>query len=358
MAVIPRGPRASIESLGDSMIITLPSRKNWYQIISYCLFLLSSFDLISEYGGPWLDIPAFLAEFVIHPINWFFLTLYILIICILCWQIFGQEEIRVSTRAIICSNMLFGIRYPRESFALHIKNLRLSQNLNTARSSFFTYKSGQKGGWIAYDYGADTITFLNNVTEVEATEILSEIVKQFPQYQTHSKDLNTGMERKSSPLANGVPTDLWNNKKADYYEFLCDNPLRFEKLRTVFNALRDAKKHNSMSLDEIWLEYFDKDALSHFWWPTEKELINFKQPRDETPVHLCLTEPSLQKPWMLDSMIKSILVGEYELVNCYFLTDTHCRLEFIPNDGLNSDSDALKVLIECFGFKITAEDIS
>lgn len=356
MAVIPRGPRASIETTGDSMIITVPTRKDWYLIIFLCWLIYEWLHRFSLFGGPWWGIPAFFAESASAPILFLLVSIpLIYFLYMLCWLLFGKEEIRVTNRAIACNKLVFGIRFAKEYFALHIKNLRLYQNLNNDKHSFFSSGAGHNSGWITFDYEVNTISCIHNVAEVEAREIFSQIVKQFSQYQNPGSAFDTIFETKPAIPANGITFDPLINQSADYFEFLCDNLRRFEKLRTVFNALRDAKHLMSFPSNAAWRDYFDEDAMSHFWWPSEKEFARYKKHWDETPAHLRMTEPSLQKPWMLDSMLASIQQGEYELVNCYLLSETRGRLEFIPNAGPNDGSDELKALIECFGFKVTAK---
>ena len=140
-----------------------------------------------------------------------------------------------------------------------------------------------------------------------------------------------------------------------YIEFEISEPARFDRLVQVVEALRQAKLSGDFRDDQYWLGFFDEMAQSHFWWPTEEELNEWKRRWDATPVLQRSTDPSLERPWHFGSMIDAIREGEYELVRCSQVSDSVGRLEFRPRADPFGGEDALHTLIESFGFRVLRE---
>jgi hypothetical protein len=140
-----------------------------------------------------------------------------------------------------------------------------------------------------------------------------------------------------------------------FVEFEFTDDKRFAMLATVVDALRAAKQSDSFPPDEYWFSFFDREALSYFWWPTEEEIQDWKSRWEATPIPQRFTDPSLQTPWLFGSMLDAFHDGEYELIGCSRLPDNRGRLEFIPYAGPYGGTDCMKALIEAFGFKVVGE---
>ena len=136
------------------------------------------------------------------------------------------------------------------------------------------------------------------------------------------------------------------------FEVLDNN--RFAMLVRVFNALRTAKQSLAFPHEEYWRGFLDQDALSRFWWPTEQELREWEQRWNSTPVSRRFNDPALRRPWHFGSMLDALKEGEHELLACERVAQIG-RLEFRPLAGPFGGTDALKALIEAFGFRVTGE---
>lgn len=140
---------------------------------------------------------------------------------------------------------------------------------------------------------------------------------------------------------------------ADFYlEFEVTDDKRFEALCRVFDALRAAKQSNSFPPIDDWLPYFDDEARSHFWWPSQDEARQLQEQWLSTPVEERGAKPSLQRPWLFGSMLDAICDGEYELISCS-REGSSGRLEFEPYAGPYGGTGALQALIVAFGFRVT-----
>ncbi|MBW4472220.1 MAG: hypothetical protein KME45_17715 [Stenomitos rutilans HA7619-LM2] len=56
-----------------------------------------------------------------------------------------------------------------------------------------------------------------------------------------------------------------------FVEFAIGNEAQFRQLEAVILALCEAKRTNTFPPDDYWLAFFDAEAQSHFWHPTEAE---------------------------------------------------------------------------------------
>jgi hypothetical protein len=139
-------------------------------------------------------------------------------------------------------------------------------------------------------------------------------------------------------------------------EFELTDPARFEPLRVVFDALREAKADDTFTEDHSgWLRYFDDAARSHFWWPTPEELARYWQLWEETPPAARWDHPALQHPWDFESMIEAFRNSEYDLVACERTAETTGRLTFVEHAFPFGGTGCMRALIECFGHRVTRD---
>jgi hypothetical protein len=141
-----------------------------------------------------------------------------------------------------------------------------------------------------------------------------------------------------------------------YVEFTHDNGNRFNRLKEVYDALREAKQTKQFYGDAYWLRFFDAVAQAHFWWPTEAEQQDWLKRWQSTPVDQRYSDPSLQAPWHFGSMIEAFRNGDYALVACTKLSDMIGRLEFRPFGWPYGGTDCMKALIEAFDLEVIGED--
>lgn len=195
--VPPFAPRHVTIDLGDSLRITLPSRKHWLTIIAASLFVL--FWAVGEFVFFSLAVPvllsllttqsalvalAALAFPAIFGVVWisFWTIGGLTALYALLWNLAGREVIDVSPLAIRLSRRVPGWGRAKEYLAEHVKDLRVSPQV---MPEWFMRRSAWPAaaiGQLAFDYGARTIRFAD-ADEAEAKMILAEIQQRFPQYR-------------------------------------------------------------------------------------------------------------------------------------------------------------------------------
>lgn len=143
-----------------------------------------------------------------------------------------------------------------------------------------------------------------------------------------------------------------------FFEFEVADDNAFERLQKFFYAIKAEKENEVLDADDSkWLDYFDADVLSKFWWPTSKELEEYVRLWSETPIEQRLTDPELETLWDFESMIDAFANGEYKLISCEKISEKAARLEFHPFSWPYGGSDVFKALIEYCGFKIIREEV-
>lgn len=131
---------------------------------------------------------------------------------------------------------------------------------------------------------------------------------------------------------------------------------RFEMLRRVFDALRDAKNTGEIDADdESWKSYFDDEALSHFWNPTPDELADWTRRWQAAAVENRFTDPTLETPWDFESMIEAFHNGEYDLLRVIRTSGVSGELQFEAHACPYGGTGCMRALIECFGGTVTGE---
>jgi len=102
------------------------------------------------------------------------------------WQLAGKEIIEVSYDSIKIQRAIFRFGKIKEYLATHIKDLRVAPQ--TMDNNMFGWSRassvwGISGGFLTFDYGAQTFRFGGGADEAEAKQILEKIVSRFPQYR-------------------------------------------------------------------------------------------------------------------------------------------------------------------------------
>jgi hypothetical protein len=192
MPVAPPAPRHTLQDLGDRLIISIPSVKQWFLIVFLAVWFLgwavgegvvASFLIAGPgFGGAapdgililWLAIWTVGGGFAIYQ---------------LAWQLTGYEIIEVARQGITVSRVVFRFHTSREYSAEYVKELRVSSsNVNLNHPALWTYYyqypwSHHSFGSLAFDYGAKTFRFGAGVDEAEAKQIMAQIEQKFPQYR-------------------------------------------------------------------------------------------------------------------------------------------------------------------------------
>ncbi len=195
----PFAPRHVTVDLGDSLRITLPSRKRWFTLIASALFaavwVMVTLPIVGV-GGPAMltalldelrTAPAALAgDAIFFVVGLIWLSIWsiagLTALYTALWGLAGREIIEVSPLAIRLARRVPGWGRTQQYLAEHIRDLRVSPQ---AMPDWWMRRSAWPSaalGQLAFDYGARTIRF-GDCDEAEAKLILAEIEQRFPQYR-------------------------------------------------------------------------------------------------------------------------------------------------------------------------------
>lgn len=196
MPVVKLSPaRYTIEDLGDSLKITIPSRKHWFSI-PFCFLWLAAWAFGEIVTSSGLIRAAFILSsapsatrsvYICLSLGWLFLGVWTVygafVLYALLWQLLGKEIVEVSSQSIQVRRQVLGLGRLKEYLAEHIKNLRISPmgHNKLGRSSIRSFL-GLAGSLVTFDYGAKTFRFGSRADEAEAKQILTAIQQRFPQY--------------------------------------------------------------------------------------------------------------------------------------------------------------------------------
>ena len=124
----------------------------------------------------------------------------------------------------------------------------------------------------------------------------------------------------------------------------------------AYDRIRECKtKDEWPDTKEEWTRYFDSRALSHFWWPTEAELLEWKRRYFATPLPKRSTDPSLQRPWDFMSLFEAFKNGDYALLPIGRLSEKEAILPFDPLGHPYGGTACMRALIESFDHQVTEE---
>jgi hypothetical protein len=124
----------------------------------------------------------------------------------------------------------------------------------------------------------------------------------------------------------------------------------------VDRQVEENKRKRDAITDSLF-DLFDEQALSHFWWPSNKDWEEYWQRWNSTPGPQRFTDPALEHPWDFASMVDSLLSGEYEFLSCQLIEPDIGVLVFGIYSWPYGSSDAIKALVEAFDCNIVGADL-
>jgi len=177
----PFSGRATLDFNGRSLKISIPSRKNAFIILFFCVWLVGWFfgeksALTEILRSENIAANGFLLFWLI---GWTIGGLFAL--AILLWTAFGEEIITFDDRILQVGKGFFNFSFRTKKYETkHLKNLVLNPSSGGDINSLFSQKKigdfwGITGGKISFDYGMKTIKFGIGIDEAEARHIISEI---------------------------------------------------------------------------------------------------------------------------------------------------------------------------------------
>ena len=183
--VQPSSMRHQADYLGNHLTISIPSRRQWFQILFLgfwlCGWAAGELSAISElflFHNGTQEADHFL---LLWLFGWTVGGLFAM--TTLLWQLAGKEIAEISGLGIKLSHRVWGLRWSQQYAAADIQDLRVSpQPITRHRRSSSLYYWGLTGGVIAFDYGAKTIRFGSGVDEAEAKQIVKTIQQHYSIY--------------------------------------------------------------------------------------------------------------------------------------------------------------------------------
>jgi hypothetical protein len=204
--VKPSKQRHSCRDTGESLVISIPSQRNWFMLFIFGFWLIvwavlvislglsivvNVIVMISNDPGTWHDAIDYIFTTPIFAV--FFLVGYAALITAgafalrsFLWYLIGKDVIEVSADSIKLKRAIFRFGRINEFIATDIKDLRISPlSMDNGIFNMFGVTNFWKistGGLLAFDYGSKTIRFGGGIEEAESKQVLSEITTRFPQY--------------------------------------------------------------------------------------------------------------------------------------------------------------------------------
>lgn len=210
--VTPPKPIHTSEIVDDEIVVTIPVKKRWFEIIIFLwfltiitpplyflgraiiLYLLFSVglygDVPSVSGDATTNVPGTIGGLLFVVIVLLLIELWI--IYSLLWRFAGKEIVSANKDLLIVAQKLFNWKPYKAYKTSDISALRISR-LNGYQNQLFSDLKSLFGhaGIIAFDYGAKTFRFGNGLDEVEAKQITKKIQLHLssvlPQFAVDSK---------------------------------------------------------------------------------------------------------------------------------------------------------------------------
>jgi hypothetical protein len=177
MIETPHAGSATINREGSSLEITIPTNKNWFNIIFLGAWL----------GGWYVGEMSAIGHVVDDNIalldSWFLIFWLIgwtiggiAVILILLWIVGGKETVNVDDGEITIGKEIFGLGNYKTYKISTIKYLALARRLDRDRWGQSMDRYLLKNGLIEFDYGLRTIRFASGVDVAEARHLI-EVLK-------------------------------------------------------------------------------------------------------------------------------------------------------------------------------------
>jgi hypothetical protein len=170
--------KARIRQDGEELLIDIPSKKEWFQLI-FCSFWLCGwfFGLpadISNYS------PAFPSETLGEMIFWLglWITGGVFIIGLTFWGYFGKEIIFICGDDFFLNYTVLGYGFKHKLITSEIKDIRLAQINNSIFAKNNSSAFGFGKGKIHFDHGFKAYKLGHGLSEAEAKYIIELLNKQ------------------------------------------------------------------------------------------------------------------------------------------------------------------------------------
>jgi hypothetical protein len=180
--------RVRMEDLGDRVRVSIPLPRSWIQVFLvifwFAGWVWAGFPLLNSLFGVSNDSPPSPGFALSFLGSWLVITA----LAIRYWlpRLAGRQVIDISDSSISIREAVAGLGLPRKYAADQIANLRVANPSDPHEISGLSEKELAKAmadGPLAFDYGTRTVHFGPGLLDVEAGQILAELLGRFPRYR-------------------------------------------------------------------------------------------------------------------------------------------------------------------------------
>ncbi len=173
----PSNGRAVINQDYNSVVVEIPAKKNWAQMLFMMVWLCGW--AVGEYFAVNTllssNAPLFANAFILFWLaGWTFgggLAFYTVL-----WQLMGREIIIAESGMLTIQRTVFGLGGKRQFETGSIKDMHFNPDQEVSLPGISHKKvSGRQGGKIRFDYGMKTIRFGMSIEEPEAKMIINRL---------------------------------------------------------------------------------------------------------------------------------------------------------------------------------------
>lgn len=194
--VVPPKSIHKSEIVNDEIIVTIPVRKRWFEIIWFLWCLIITTPLLYFFGkivvilllisaglygnassvdfGDTTYAPSAIGALLI-PVA-IFLPTELMIIYSLVWRFAGKEIVSANKNLFVVTRILFGWKSYKAYKTSDISALRISRPTDRWTEMFSGFRSILGlAGTITFDYGSKTFRFADSIDEAEGRQIIKKI---------------------------------------------------------------------------------------------------------------------------------------------------------------------------------------
>jgi hypothetical protein len=165
MAILvqPSRMRSTVAEDGGSLRISIPQKRNWTTVLFFAIWLP-----LWTYGG-WDIGHKLVRNFRLFEFLWmlFWVAAELTVFYVLLRMFFGQDTVLVNASTFNLRKEILGLAWTRAYLVPEVRNLRFAPESGAGR--------GRRASRIAFDYGATTIDFGEEIEEAEATQLINTI---------------------------------------------------------------------------------------------------------------------------------------------------------------------------------------
>lgn len=144
-----------------------------------------------------------------------------------------------------------------------------------------------------------------------------------------------------------------------FIEFYDDDTKIFNRIKNLFSYIASIK-NDCIQIEDLEYyilekidEFYHKEELDYFWWPTEEENKIFWDK------YKLLDEENRQEfvrsvPWDFETVFSEIGLGDYTIEGCEMISEQTAKLYFNPIGYPYGGNEVLQEALKAFGVTIVS----